>query len=141
MDGTSYYIPMSTTEGCLVASTNRGCRALTSAGGVKSCVTNDGMSRGPVVRFSSAIRAAEIKNWLEEEDNFGKVKESFDSTSRYARLVELFLMCTSEGLSLFFLGPFYAHFILFQTYPMGPYYYSKYATFYRKFDFYFCIFV
>ncbi|KAI6652870.1 3-hydroxy-3-methylglutaryl-Coenzyme A reductase [Oopsacas minuta] len=89
MDGISYYIPMSTTEGCLVASTNRGCRALTSAGGVKSCVTNDGMSRGPVVRFPSAVRAAEIKNWFEQEANFVTVKEWFDSTSRYARLKSL----------------------------------------------------
>ena len=74
-----------------MASTNRGCRALTSAGGVKSCVTNDGMSRGPVVRFPSAVRAAEVKNWLEEEEPFAKVKEWFDSTSRYARQVDQFL--------------------------------------------------
>ena len=32
LDGQPYYIPMCTTEGCLVASTNRGCSALTVSG-------------------------------------------------------------------------------------------------------------
>ena len=34
MNGESIYVPMATTEGCLVASTNRGCKAITSSGNI-----------------------------------------------------------------------------------------------------------
>ncbi|KAL4228216.1 hypothetical protein ACF0H5_013649 [Mactra antiquata] len=89
LDGKSYMVPMATTEGCLVASTNRGCRALSQGDGVHSMVIGDGMTRGPAVRFPSAMRASELKIWLEDQDNFDKLKEVFDSTSRFARLQKL----------------------------------------------------
>ncbi|VDK30409.1 unnamed protein product [Dibothriocephalus latus] len=38
LDGREHYVPLATTEGCLVASTNRGCRALYLAGGVTTAV-------------------------------------------------------------------------------------------------------
>ena len=44
------------------------------------------MTRGPVLEFSSAMRAAEVKEWLDWEDNFNVIKRAFDSTSRYAKL-------------------------------------------------------
>ena len=86
LDGKKYQIPMATTEGCLIASTNRGCRALTLCGGVSSSVVGDEMTRGPVVRFPTAMRAANAMNWLQQEENFSIIKETFDSTSRFARL-------------------------------------------------------
>lgn len=88
MDGQSYFIPMATTEGCLVASTNRGCRAMMQTG-VRSRVVNDGMSRAPVVRFPSATRAAECMIWLGETENFQEIKTGFDSSSRFARLSKI----------------------------------------------------
>lgn len=57
LDGSTYYVPMATTEGCLVASTNRGTRALLESGGAISRVVSDGMTRAPVVRFSSIKNA------------------------------------------------------------------------------------
>lgn len=56
LDGRLVYVPLATTEGCLVASTNRGTRALLQCG-VRSRVVADGMTRGPVVRFPSITRA------------------------------------------------------------------------------------
>jgi hydroxymethylglutaryl-CoA reductase (NADPH) len=44
------------------------------------------MSRGPVVKFLTAMRAAEVKEWLENEVNFARIKKAFDSTSRFAKL-------------------------------------------------------
>ncbi|EFA06636.1 3-hydroxy-3-methylglutaryl-coenzyme A reductase [Tribolium castaneum] len=85
LDGKQYYIPMSTTEGCLIASANRGCRAVEHCG-IKSRIVSDGMTRGPVVRFNSITKASEVTLWLEKPENFLKVKENFDSTSRFARL-------------------------------------------------------
>lgn len=56
LDGRLIHIPMATTEGCLVASTNRGSRALIKCG-VKSRIVADGMTRGPVVRFPNLAKA------------------------------------------------------------------------------------
>lgn len=44
------------------------------------------MTRGPVVKFQSAMKAAEVKEWLEDEENFLTIKRAFDSTSRFAKL-------------------------------------------------------
>eukprot|EP00957_Ditylum_brightwellii_P041123 3113058-Ditylum_brightwellii.AAC.1 len=38
LDGQSVHIPMATTEGCLMASTNRGCKAITQGSGVISVI-------------------------------------------------------------------------------------------------------
>lgn len=82
LDSKEFQVPMATTEGCLVASTNRGCRAICLGGGANSCVLADGMTRGPVVRLPTACQSAEVKAWLENSEGFKIVKDAFDSTSR-----------------------------------------------------------
>lgn len=89
LDGNQYSIPMATTEGCLVASTNRGCRAIALSGGAKSNVMGDGMTRGPVVQLPSAHRAVDVKQWLQQEENFEIMKTCFDTTSRFAKLKKI----------------------------------------------------
>ncbi|SCV99364.1 LAFE_0A01552g1_1 [Lachancea fermentati] len=86
IDGIPYHIPMATTEGCLVASAMRGCKAINAGGGVTTVLTKDGMTRGPCVRFPSLSRAGACKIWLDSEEGQNRVKKAFNSTSRFARL-------------------------------------------------------
>lgn len=86
IDGVPYHIPMATTEGCLVASAMRGCKAINAGGGVQSILTQDGMTRGPCVSFPSLARAGACKIWLDSEEGQKTIKKAFNSTSRFARL-------------------------------------------------------
>ena len=86
IDGQSFFIPMATTEGVLVASTNRGCKAINAGGGAITVLTADGMTRGPCVGFSTLARAGAAKVWLDSEEGQKTMKKAFNSTSRFARL-------------------------------------------------------
>lgn len=78
LNGCEYSVPMATTEGCLVASTNRGCKAIYACGGATSILLRDGMTRAPVVRFPTAKRAAELKFFLEDPLNFDTLAVVFN---------------------------------------------------------------
>ncbi|KAL2079688.1 hypothetical protein ACEWY4_025432 [Coilia grayii] len=102
LDGKQFHVPMATTEGCLVASTNRGCRAIALSNGAQSQVLADRMTRGPVVRLPSACMAAEVKAWLESMEGFKYIKEAFDGTSRFARLEKLLIGLAGRNLYIRF---------------------------------------
>ncbi|TGJ86400.1 hypothetical protein E0Z10_g2370 [Xylaria hypoxylon] len=86
IDGQSYFIPMATTEGVLVASTSRGAKAINAGGGAVTVLTGDGMTRGPCVSFETLERAGAAKLWLDSEEGQATMKKAFNSTSRFARL-------------------------------------------------------
>ncbi|KAM3564340.1 hypothetical protein MY1884_000807 [Beauveria asiatica] len=86
IDGQSYFIPMATTEGVLVASASRGCKVINSGGGAITVLTGDGMTRGPCVSFETLERAGAAKLWLDSEEGQNVMKKAFNSTSRFARL-------------------------------------------------------
>jgi hydroxymethylglutaryl-CoA reductase (NADPH) len=89
IDGRSYFLPMTTTEGVLVASVSRGCKAINAGGGAVTVLTGDGMTRGPCVGFETLSRAAAAKLWLDSIPGQKVMKEAFNSTSRFARLQEI----------------------------------------------------
>ncbi|TVY51425.1 3-hydroxy-3-methylglutaryl-coenzyme A reductase [Lachnellula cervina] len=89
IDGQSFFLPMATTEGVLVASTSRGAKAINSGGGAVTVVTGDGMTRGPIVAFETLERAGAAKVWLDSEAGQETMRKAFNSTSRFARLQSL----------------------------------------------------
>ncbi|BGP51148.1 3-hydroxy-3-methylglutaryl-coenzyme A (HMG-CoA) reductase isozyme [Rhodotorula kratochvilovae] len=89
IDGVVLPIPMATTEGALVASTSRGCKALNVSGGVTTVVVQDAMTRGPALTFPSVIMCAAAKRWVDSEEGSNILKAAFNSTSRFARLKSL----------------------------------------------------
>ncbi|PSS21830.1 3-hydroxy-3-methylglutaryl-coenzyme A reductase [Actinidia chinensis var. chinensis] len=99
LDGSEYSVPMATTEGCLVASTNRGCKAIYACGGATSVLLKDGMTRAPVVRFGTAKRAADLKFFLENPLNFETLAMVFNRSSRFGRLQSI--KCAIAGKNLY----------------------------------------
>ncbi|KAL3525142.1 hypothetical protein ACH5RR_013514 [Cinchona calisaya] len=99
LDGREFTVPMATTEGCLVASTNRGCKAIFASGGATSVLLRDAMTRAPVVRFATAKRAAELKLFVEDPMNFDTLSVVFNKSSRFARLQSI--RCAIAGKNLF----------------------------------------
>ncbi|KAJ5488150.1 Hydroxymethylglutaryl-CoA reductase class I/II substrate-binding [Penicillium expansum] len=99
IDGKSYFIPMATTEGVLVASASRGSKAINLGGGAVTILTGDGMTRGPCVSFEVLERAGAAKAWLDSDAGQTVMKEAFNSTSRFARLQSM--RTTIAGTNLY----------------------------------------
>src|SRR6056297_3197039 len=82
-----FYLPMATTEGALVASVNRGCSAITAAGGANARVTKTGMTRAPVFRVEDVTEGAAVAEWAEE--NHDALKEAAEGTTSHGELTDV----------------------------------------------------
>ncbi len=82
-----FYIPLATTEGALVASVSRGCRAITNAGGAKVFAENKGMTRAPVFKVSGIEEGRKLVQWVEK--NFSRIKNVAESTTRFGELKKI----------------------------------------------------
>ncbi len=81
----SAYIPLATTEGALVASVNRGCKAISQAGGAEVLVKRVGVTRAPVFEIKDLAEAEKLRNYLKR--NLEKLKKLAASTSAHLRLL------------------------------------------------------
>ena len=78
------YVPLATTEGALVASTNRGMKAMQQAGGANTIVINHGMSRAPVFRCKDAQTAHNLQTWIQQ--HWKEIASAAETTSAHLQL-------------------------------------------------------
>jgi hydroxymethylglutaryl-CoA reductase (NADPH) len=87
VDESRVFVPLATTEGALLASVNRGCRAIRDAGGAVARVEDVGMTRAPVFKTTGMGETRRFLDWVRaHEDDIRRVAES---TSRYLTLLDV----------------------------------------------------
>ena len=79
-----YWLPLATTEGALVASVNRGCAAITKAGGAEVRLLHDGMTRAPVFATDSVAHAVQVCDWVTVHRD--ELKAAAESTTSHGKL-------------------------------------------------------
>lgn len=83
----NHFIPLATTEGALVASISRGCKAIAESGGVNVYVENVGITRGPVFKTKNLGEAMRTEIWMEK--NFKSLAKKAASTSSHLKLLKV----------------------------------------------------
>jgi hydroxymethylglutaryl-CoA reductase (NADPH) len=82
-----FYVPLATTEGALVASVNRGAKAVTASGGAHVKVLKDGMTRAPLIWTPSVVEAVRFVEWVKA--NMEVLKGKVSEVTRHGRLLDL----------------------------------------------------
>lgn len=85
IDGREFVLPLATTEGCLVASINRGCKAIYRSGGARSLVKKVGITRAPVFGLESLDDGERCQNWLRE--NLSLMQDKVGKLSKFTKLL------------------------------------------------------
>ena len=87
VDDEEVFVPLATTEGALVASANRGCRALREAGGAVVRVDDVGITRAPVFRTTGIVQTRELIDWLGRNED--EIRRRTESGSRFLKLIDI----------------------------------------------------
>ncbi len=78
-----FYVPLATTEGALVASVNRGCKAISLTTGAQVAVHKVGVTRGPVFYTGSIKKSSQLYEWT--KNNQKKIADAAEKTSSHLK--------------------------------------------------------
>jgi len=82
-----FYIPLATTEGTLVASTNRGASVTRKSGGIVITSEFIGITRAPLYRVKSIRTTKEIQIWV--KDNFELLSKIVVENEKHLKLLKI----------------------------------------------------
>src|SRR3989344_8832681 len=94
------YIPLATTEGALVASASRGCKAINESGGAKVLVELVGTTRGPVFKTSGIEHGQKIIDWINSHTS--QISQTAQKTSSHLKLLKIESSLVGRNLFLRF---------------------------------------
>lgn len=83
----NFYIPLATTEGALVASVSRGCKAISNCGGAMVHTEHIGTTRGSLFEVVNIQEGASFRKWIEENESILATKA--ESTSSHLKLLKI----------------------------------------------------
>ncbi len=90
----NYYVPLATTEGALVASVSRGCKAITQSGGAGVDSHKAGATRGPVFKVRSLAESKKLYEFLKTHED--ELKNVAKSTSGHLTLKKITSRCVGR---------------------------------------------
>lgn len=94
------FVPLATTEGALIASTARGCRAVREGGGAIVHVDDVGMTRAPVFRTNGIRQTRRFLAWIAAHEI--QIRTVCEGTSRFLKLIEIRPQCVGTSIYLRF---------------------------------------
>ncbi len=83
----SFYAPLATSEGTLVASYARGARACRQSGEISAICLKEGVQRSPIFKFANLKQVFQFTKWIEQEQS--KFNSIVQQTSNYAELIKV----------------------------------------------------
>ncbi len=86
-DNELIYCAAGTLEGALVASMNRGAKAISKSGGFNSEFLYQRMVRAPLFLFNNADDAVQFKSWVDQ--NFDSIKQVAEQYSNHSQLMTI----------------------------------------------------
>ena len=94
------FAPAGTLEGALLASMNRGAKAVSLSGGFKAAVQHQKMVRCPMFIFDGLNESILFKNWV--EDRFSQIKNIAEQHSNHAKLQQILPVVMDKSVHLKF---------------------------------------